>query len=199
MKGSFNDRVRQALAPHFQVEEIFTTMQAAAALELSTPERRRLWSALHDLTKYGEYEALGQGRWRRLIRTERPELKEIMWRLLRIHLMMTVEKMTLQSGAAPKTAHEFFEICMRQGLVVNEEKRIGKPGRYRLVKDVGPEPPATPEKAEKLRRLRARKKQEALAKIDTAFAIVAADCPGQGQGLRALAEARLAVSRLEEE
>jgi hypothetical protein len=184
MKGSFNDRVRQALDKHFKVEEIFTTVQAAAALELSTPERRRLWSALHDLTKYGEYEALGQGRWRRLGREERPELKEIMWRLLRIHLVMTVEKMCLQSGAAPKTTAEFFETCMRQGLVINEEKRRGKPGRYRLVTDTGPAPPATPEKAEKLRRLRRQKKQEILGMIDGIFGVVA--------------DLRLAVSQWEE-
>ncbi|RJR41891.1 MAG: hypothetical protein C4567_07995 [Deltaproteobacteria bacterium] len=184
MKGSFNDRVRQAVAARFRVGEVFKTAQAREVAELATPEGPRVWTALRDLARHGELEALGQGRWRRLEREERPELREIMWRLLRIHLVMTVEKMTLQSGASPKTAHEFFETCMRQGLVVNEEKHRGRPGRYRLVKDVGPEPPPDAKNAEKLRQLRAKKQQEILRQIDGIFA--------------AVAELRLAVSQMEE-
>ena len=65
MKGSFNDRVRQAVAKSFQVEEIFATAQAADAAEMAVLERQRVWTALRDLARYGEVEALGQGRWRR--------------------------------------------------------------------------------------------------------------------------------------
>lgn len=200
MKGSFNDRVRQVVAQHIRVEEIFRAERINELMELSTQERKRLRSALHDLSKYGEIENLGQGRWRRLGREERPELREIMWRLLRIHLVMTVEDMTLQSGASSNTAREFFEALINQGLAVNEENRPGKQGRYRLVKDLGPEPPRDKAKAEKLRQIRARKKQQvALTALDGAFAAVAQECPGKnGESLRAIAAARMAVSQLEE-
>lgn len=181
MTGSFNDRVRQAVEGRFKVGEVFATRQAWEAADLSSLERRRVWTALRDLSKYGEVEALGEGRWRRVPREERPELKEIMWRLLRIHRVMTVEDMTRQSGASPRTVQEFFQAKMRLGLVVNE---AGKPGRYRLVRDPGPQPPPDAN-GERQRQIRLKKKQEALAKLDAAFA--------------AVAEARMAVSQLEEE
>jgi hypothetical protein len=199
MKDSFNDRVRRAIKQHFQVEEVFTRRQLGDLLELSTDERRnRLGGALKDLARYGEVDGLGQGRWRRLGREERPELSEVMWRLLRIHLVVTVEDMALQSGASPLTVRKWFDAQMRLGLVVNEAGK-GVVGRYRLVKDLGPQPPIDRSNAEKLRHLRARKKQEALSALDGAFATVARECPGKnGESLRAIAAARMAVSRIEE-
>ncbi|MCX5888108.1 MAG: hypothetical protein NTY36_01485 [Deltaproteobacteria bacterium] len=198
MKGSFNDRLRQVIAI-FPVGQTFTSRQAGDLLELCTDERRnRLGGALKDLAKYGELEHLGPGRWRRLGREERPELKEIMWNLQRIHLVLTAEEMSLQSGASPHTVRDWYKSMLRLGLVRNEAGK-GQPGRYRLIKDLGPKPPAD-SNGERLRQLRARRRQqEALASLDGAFARVAQECPGKnGESLRAIAQARLAVSRLEE-
>ena len=132
-----------------------------------------------------------------LVETAKPLLKkEVMWRVLRGKRLVTATELAALAQVSLGHAKNYFASLQRLGLVQNLNP-LGKAGRYRLLRDPGPEMPRD-DMNEARRQFRLRKR-EALAALDAAFATVAGDCPGQGEGLRAIAEARLAVSRMEEE
>jgi len=150
-------------------------------LGLATCDRRRVAAALGDLVKGGRAERTGRGLYRPLVKERgKPDLKEIMWRYLRARVRVTREELQEISGAAAPTVKEWLAALIRRGLVVNEA-HPGQPGIYRLATDQAMMPDDG--LAEGQRRKRDLKK-EALNKLDAAWA--------------SLAEARLAITRLED-
>ena len=140
-------------------------------------EMRKVDEAVKALVKSGDLESQGNGVYRWTGQPIKPSKQEVMWRYLRARRAATAEELQEVAEAAPDYVREWLRLLVKQKLVRREGEI------YRLVQDPGPEPPRNEGKAERLRRLREQKKA-ALAKIDAAWA--------------ALAEARMAVSQMEE-
>jgi hypothetical protein len=165
-------------------------------LGLASTDRRRVRAALGDLVKGGRAEKMGGGSWRPLRREPgQPEKKQIMWDYLRARRRVSKEELMQAADASEHTVKDWLQAYIRLGLVVNEAGP-GKEGLYRLIKD----PVYMP--ADDLGEIQRRKRQRhkaALASLDGAFAAVARECPGKnGESLRQIAQARLAVCGMEE-
>ncbi len=166
-------------------------------LKLATPrEHNRLAVDLSRLATQGRI-TRHEGGSVSLVETADPLLKkEVMWRVLRGKRLVTASELAALAQVSPANAKNYLDSLQRLGLVKNLSPR-GQAGRYRLLRDPGPGMPR--DDLNERKRHFWLKKKTALEALDAAFATVAGDCPGQGEGLRAIAEARLAVSRMEEE
>lgn len=140
-------------------------------------DMRRVDEAVKALIKSGDLAPQGGGVYRWTGQAAKPSKQEVMWRYLRARRAVTAEELQEVAGATADYVREWLRLLVTQKLVRREGEN------FRLVKDPGPEPPRNESKAEYLKRRRKQKKL-ALAKLDAAFA--------------AVAEARMAVSQLEE-
>ena len=174
MPKTLNDRIREYLSSR---PSGATINAKAQALRVSPgKDRRTLANRLRDMVSRGELERIGRGAYRLAPKTGAPQLREVMWRLLRARRSVTVDDLVELSGASRAYAHEFLQALVRQGVVKKPDHTT-----FQLAAD----PVALPEntaKTEKLRRAREAKKT-ALASLDAAFA--------------AIAEARMAVAEID--
>lgn len=170
--------------------------QVTEQLGLASTDRNTVRRRLDDLCRCGRADRTRPGMYRpRKRQPGEPDKKEIAWRFLRSRRQVTAEELEEAAGASHSMVMNWLSAWMQLKLVINEAGCRKKPGVYRLIAD----PVALPEdNSAAYQRSRRQLRKEALVKLDAAFATVAADCPGQGEGLRAIAEARLAVSQLEE-
>jgi predicted transcriptional regulator of viral defense system len=181
MKETFTGRVRAAVEDLAILQKWeFSLQQLYDKVGVQTYEQRRqVRSVVADMCKSGELERVGEGVYRLLQRPAgKPQIQEVMWRVLRARRTVTLADMEELAGAAPTYATEWFKMLSRRKIV-----RHLKNGSWQMVKDPGPTMPLNDEKAERLRKMRAKKK-EALACMDRAFV--------------AIAEARMAMSEMEE-
>lgn len=140
-------------------------------------DMRKVDEAVKALLKSGDLERQEPGLFRFTGQPLKPSKQEVMWRYLRARRAVTTEELEEVAEATPDYVREWLRLLVKQKLV----RRDGD--NYRLIQDPGPEPPRNESKAAYLKRRREQQKQ-ALVKLDAAWA--------------AIAEARLAVSRLEE-
>jgi len=158
----------------------------------SRKDMRRVDTVIKALVKSGDLESQGGGFYRYIGQSLKPNKQEVMWRYLRARRTVTPGELEEVAEATAAYVQEWLRLLVNQTLVRREGER------YRLVKDSGPEPPRNETKAAYLKRRRELQKQ-ALGKLDGAFATVAQECPGKnGESLRAIAAARMAVSQMEE-
>lgn len=148
-------------------------------------EMQRVDTAIKALVKSGDLESQGGGEYRWTGQPLKPSKQEVMWRYLRARRVVSAAELQEVAEAMPAYVREWLRLLVAQKLVQVIRSAGGDAGatNYRLVQDPGPEPPRNESKVEYLKRRREQKKL-ALAKLDAAFA--------------AVAEARLAVSQLEE-
>jgi len=181
MKETFTGRVREA-AQNLAVPQRweFTLEQLYDQVDVrSYNEKRKVRSVIGDLCRAGEIEVVGAGVYRLVSRPQgKPQIQEVMWRVLRARRTVTLADMEELAGASPAYATEWLQMLARRKIV-----RHLKNGNWQMVTDPGPTMPLNDEKAERLRNLRAKKK-EALDAMDRAF--------------MAIAEARMAMSEMEE-
>ena len=179
MKETFTGRVRAA-AEELGVRQKwkFTLNQLYDQVDVRAyKERRQVRLVVADLVKAGEFERMGEGIYSMLrLPPGKPQIQEVMWRVLRARRTVTVADMEELAGASPLYAKEWLFMLARRKIVRNL-----KNGNWQMVTDPGPTVPLNDEKAERLRNLRAKKK-EALDAMDRAF--------------MAIAEARMAMSEM---
>lgn len=141
---------------------------------------KRLHWVIRDLKNAGELVVVHKGIYRlnkepqnlRLSNTEPKKveggrsrsLREIMWRFLRMRKVVTVGDLQEASGAAESYASEWLRMLSRQEVV---KKLSG--GRWQLVVTDVLDTPHDLEKAEKLRKMRAERKEKLLGLIDSAL------------------------------
>ena len=180
MKETFTGRVRAAALILGRDIGEFTVEQINNQCKIQTyADDLKMRQAMRDLAKAGEFEHMGKGVYKILQKPlGKPQIQEVMWRVLRARRTVTLADMEELAGAAPTYATEWLKMLSRRKIV-----RHLKNGNWQMVKDPGPTMPLNDEKAERLRRLRAKKK-EALEAMDRAF--------------MAIAEARMAMSEMEE-
>lgn len=164
---TFTDRIRtaaKALAPG-----TFTKRDLSVKAEIKTREDdRRIGYVIHDMRKSGEIQSVTRGVYMYMGKAKKKkQTKDVMWRALRAMRNMTVEDLREMSGAGEGYAKEWLWMLKRRGVVAERN------GRYRLINDTGPNGmPENEEKAEKLRVLRLKKKEAALAALARAEAAI---------------------------
>lgn len=151
----------------------------------------RVKCAVRDLLKSGEMVRVRPGMFNWQGKNPGlPNLKEIMWRVLRARKVVTVPDLMELAGATEDYAGEFLRRLGKQGVIQEIAGLRGIWVRFRLVDDPGPELPKDEAKADYLRDRRA-KHRAALAALDGIYLKA-------HELMQASAEARVAVSELEE-
>ena len=179
MKETFTGRVRTAANElavlrnwEFTLDQLYDNVPVRVYAD-----RTRVRSVVADLCKAGELVRVGEGIYRLVPKPAgKPQIQEVMWRVLRARRTVTLADMEELAGASPAYATEWLQMLGRRKIV-----RHLKNGKWQMVTDPGPTMPLNDEKAERLRNLRAKKK-EALDAMDRAF--------------MAIAEARMAMSEM---
>lgn len=127
---------------------------------------KRLHWVIRDLKNAGELVVVRKGVYRlggEKGEGQRPaEKRVVMWRFLRMRRRVSVGDLQEVSGVSEAYAKEWLQMLARQGVV-----KAMQDGRYQLLVD-SPEVPADRAKADKLRRVRARKKANLVAALDDA-------------------------------
>lgn len=169
-----------AAAMRAAMQEISQTKQGgidlgelAMVLDLVGKEDKKpMYRALRDFVRAGEVERVSSGVYRylgnRADRTK-PQLREVMWRILRARKAVTLDDLQELAGASRAYASEWIRMLERQEVVVKQFSG-GDKFRWVLMAD-SLDAPTDDAKREKLRQIRERKK-EALKKIDEAVLLV---------------------------
>ena len=189
MKETFTGKIRLAAQALGEEWGGFSVDQVCDQAMIQTyKDKKRVRNAILELYQAGELERIGNAIYR--LREQppgKPQIQEIMWKILRARRTVTLEDMEELAGASPTYATEWLQMLSRRKIV--RHLKNGNPstktaGKWQMVTDPGPAMPLNDEKAERLRNLRAKKK-EALDAMDRAFV--------------AIAEARMAMSEMGEE
>lgn len=162
---SFSAAVRKVMR---EMDQPMHLDDIAVAFDMaSNSDKKPLHQVISEMKQSGEIEPVGPTTYQYLgTKTERdcqPELREIMWRVLRARRSVAKTDLQELAGVSGYYAGEWLRMLQRQGIV----ERRGDPGGvpvWVMVSDPV-EMPSDDDKAEKLRQLRT-KKAEALAKID---------------------------------
>ena len=186
MKETFTGKIRLAAQALGEDWGGFSVDQVCDQAMIQTyKDKKRVRNAILELYQAGELERIGNAIYR--LREQppgKPQIQEIMWKILRARRTVTLEDMEELAGASPTYATEWLQMLVRRKIV--RHLKNGNPstktaGKWQMVTDPGPAMPLNDEKAERLRNLRAKKK-EALDAMDRAFV--------------AIAEARMAMSEM---
>ncbi len=147
MRGSFAGEVRKVIAG--TLGEI-SISEIADRLGIALPKtRKRLHTTIRDLLRAGEIERRGEGVYAWKEKARKTERREVMWRLLRARVFVTVEDLQEMAGVSREYAEEWIRMLVKKEIV----RKTGK--AYRLVSDPV-EMPENTEKAGQLRDLRKR-------------------------------------------
>jgi len=167
-KGGFADRVRQA-ARKLQARAgsgSFPASDLGHEAGIGTrADMKHLWWTIQDLVKGGELVRLERGVYRYVGKPaadRRPEKRAVMWRFLRMAKTVTVQDLVEASGASEAYAAEWLRLLVSRGVV-----RRHANGNYRLIADCSGMP-ENMEKAEKLKKIRERKRWQMRAAIEEA-------------------------------
>lgn len=160
-------RVLQELAPQGDI----SYGDIALKLDLvEDKEKQPLYRILLDFIKRGECAKVGRGVVRHIKTDPNPAPKtSCMYRFIRANKRGTVTAGDLMAvcGVTKNTASEYLSMLVKRGIV----RRINMPGKqpskYQMIDDPGPNIIKNDANAEKLRRIRAAKK-EAIEKMDAA-------------------------------
>lgn len=187
-RGSFREQVRAA-ARELEKGQGFLYVALEDFLGIRSPaDQKRLQYAVQHLVKAGEFKHLDRFRLSYPPPLPgAPSKQQIMWRYLRMNRRAGKEQLRAAAQASERTVKDFAQAAVRQGLA-----EVLPDGGLRLLGQPGPECPFDEARADRAQRWRERRK-EALAALDQAYAVVARECPGEGEGLRAIVEARARV------
>ena len=170
MGWGFADKVRKIMVELGKGGREIAVADVALRLDLiSKLEKRPVYGAMSDFMDAGEVERVRPGVYRYIgKKKDVPEKRVVMWRLLRARRMVTISDLEELAGVCGEYARQWLTMLIRRGIVV----RIGE-DKYRLKND----PVVMPEdedKAEQLRKLRARNKQTLSAILAAQNALLAA-------------------------
>jgi predicted transcriptional regulator len=133
-------------------------------------EKQPLYRMLLDFIKRGECEKVGRGVIRYIKTDPHPAKKTAcMYRLIRANKSGTVTAGDLMAtcGVTKNTASEYLGMLTKRGITRRIKMPDNHPSKYQMIDDPGPGFVRNDANAEKLRRIRAAKK-EALEKMDAA-------------------------------
>ncbi|MBC2703981.1 hypothetical protein [Desulfobacula sp.] len=166
MKG-FTQIVRNKIKEIGEKGTEIKAAQLAEALNLtSRKDKNPLYRTIQDFVVRGEVKRLRHGVYKYVELPSKNELKSIMWRLLRARKIITIDDLEQLSGASREYVTEWLRMLEKRKIV----KRL-EDGRCRLINDTVIEPKDN-DKAFKYRKIRRKKKREALTALDQASAAI---------------------------
>lgn len=171
---SFSKRVlaavtdRAASAPEGQA----TVSDISDALMIqTTAEHKRMLNTLSDLKNAGRILRVSQGVYAPVKREVKPELREVMWRVLRMRRRVVVDDLVEMAGSGVEYAGDWLKMLEVRGVVRKINQGVGKPCIWQLINDTV-EMPVDTDRAAKYRALRKKKKQQALADLAAAQKLI---------------------------
>jgi len=152
--------------------------ELSSALMIQTRQQhKRMLNALSDLKKAGKVVRLQQGVY--FPASEKnpraPELRAVMWRLLRMRRRVTVDDLAELSGASREYAKDWLQMLEKRAIVRRVPQLGNQPHLWQMIKDPGAMP-VDDAAADRLRALRKKKKQQALADLLTAQELIGKAC-----------------------
>ena len=156
--------------------EVHVTDLSDALMIQTTQKHKRMLNALSDLKKAGRIDRVRQAVYTRTPRTQEPDKREVMWRVLRMRKAVTIADLEELAGVSKFYAKEYLELLDRRGIV----KRVvppnpNHPHSWRMVR-ADAEMPIDNDKAERYRKIRLQKKEEALADLAEAKKLIGKAC-----------------------
>lgn len=167
---SFSKRVMAAVTEHASSapDGQATVSDISDALMIqTTAEHKRMLNTLSDLKNAGRILRVSQGVYVPAKRQSQPEIREVMWRVLRMRRRVTVEDLVEMAGAGAEYASDWLRMLGTRGVVRKINHGVGNPCVWQLVNDTV-EMPVDTDNAARLRDLRKKKKQQALADLAAA-------------------------------
>ncbi len=146
--------------------EVTVTDLSDALMLQTTLEHKRMLNTLSDLKLSGRVARVRQGVYSPADRKRPAEIRAVMWRILRMRRSVTLEDLMEMAGASREYAAEWLYMLERRGVVRKHYQGGGnKPRLWQLLKD-SVEMPEDTEKAEALKLLRRKKKQQITTALD---------------------------------
>lgn len=162
-KESFANRVRTAVKALAASGVECTVVNISLKVNIMNKvDNKRMLNALCDMVNGGELTRVRLGVYALRARSEaKPEICQVMWSLLHLRKLVTVDDLVEMASASHSYAQEWLTTLVRREVVRAEGKA------YLLLKD-SVEMPELTDNADKLRALREKKKQAVLAALDVA-------------------------------
>lgn len=175
---SFSKRVlvavtdRAASSPEGQA----TVSDISDALMIqTTAEHKRMLNTLSDLKNAGRIVRVSQGVYAPAKREVKPEIRERMWRVLRMRRRVMVDDLVEMAEASTDYASDWLRTLEVQKVVRKINPGVGKSCVWQLINDPV-EMPVDTDKAAKYRALRLKKKQQALVDLAAAQKLLGKAC-----------------------
>jgi len=146
-----------------------TNRELAAALDLvSDADKRPMYRVLADLWRQKEIRRVRPGVHIYIGKPGDDELRQKLWRVFRRLRIVTVDDLVELTGASDGYSKEFLRMLVKRDVArrIDDPKRQDK-SKYQMISDPV-KMPVDEEKARCLRKLRRRKKREALAALTAA-------------------------------
>ena len=122
-------------------------------------------NSLSDMYKAGRIRRVSQGMYT-LAAADKPEIRKVMWRLLRMRRAVAIGDLQEMAGASERYAREWLQMLEKKEIVRHEG------GIWRLLVDMV-DMPEDDAAAEKYRKLREKKKGQAMADLQHAKELMA--------------------------
>ena len=160
------DRVASSPEGQATVSDISDALMIQA-----TAEHKRMLNTLSDLKNAGRIVRVSQGVYAPAKREAKPEIRERMWRVLRMRRRVMVDDLVEMAEASAEYASDWLRTLEVQKVVRKINPGGGKPCVWQLINDTV-EMPVDTNSAAKYRALRKKKKQQALADLAAAQKLI---------------------------
>ncbi len=167
MTGSFANRILEKLKELAAQSETgrVTAGDLSAGLMIQTSvDRKRMQNSLCDMRRAGKVVRIETGVYAVNNCPGKPEIREVMWRILRMRKRVTVDDLVEMAGASRSYAEKWLRMLAEKG-VVRETSNF--PLSWQLVVD-HIDMPADTRAAERLRKLHKKQKEKLRAMLDEA-------------------------------
>lgn len=167
MTGSFAGRILEKLkelAGQSETGRVTAGDLSAGMMIQTRGDHKRMLNALCDMRRAGKVVRVAIGVYAVDNGPRKPEIREVMWRILRMRKRVTVDDLVEMAGASASYAEKWLRMLAAKGVV----REAGNcPLSWQLVVDKVDMPVDTAA-AERLRKLRKRQKEKLLATLDAA-------------------------------
>lgn len=133
---------------------------------------KRMLNTLSEMKNAGKVVRVRQGVYALTLREKQPELREVMWRILRMRRRVTVDDLVEMAGASVKYSRDWLRMLEGREVVrKSNQGAANNPCIWHLINDTV-EMPEDTKQAEYLRERRKKIKQQALADLAAAQKLI---------------------------
>lgn len=167
---SFSKKVLEAVEKEAGARggEIDTTELSHVLFIQTGHDHKRMLSTLSDLARTSKIVRVRQGVYSAVSKKPAPDQREVMWRTMRMRKVVTLADLQEFAGVSKYYAKEWLQMLVKRGIAMRQGPADKcAPHSWRLIKFDQVEMPVDTEKAERLRKIRAKKKQAIEKRLDT--------------------------------